>query len=108
MRQKAEQELARRRLFRSALDQLRENFAESERLLVQASSIDVFLEEIEQLFRDQRDWLAAHLREREQLGRLFVRAYRMKFGLDKYQHLAAGMRAAQEGQGIERIRELFG
>ena len=108
MREKALAELDRRRFWNEAvISLLTANFARSEELFRQAFQIDLYLEEIEQLCTAQKEWLATHPEQRARLGKLFVRAYRIKFNLDKYQNLAQGMRVAQEQYGIERIRKLF-
>lgn len=107
MREKALSELDRRRSWKEAVTLLATDFARSEELFRQTFQIDVYLEEIEQLGEDQKEWLAAHPEQRASLSKFFIRAYRIKFNLDKYQSLAQGMKVAQEQHGIERIRELF-
>jgi len=107
MREKALSELDRRRSWKEAVTSLATDFARSEELFRQTVQIDVYLEEIEQLCIAQKAWLAARPEQRTGLCKLFVRAYRIKFNLDKYQNLAQGMKVAQEQHGIERIRELF-
>jgi hypothetical protein len=107
MREKAMAELERRRSWSEAVTSLARDFTRSEALFRQAFQTDLYLEEIEALSREHKPWLTDRPQERERLSQLFIRGYRLKFNQDKYQHVAPGMKAAQEQYGIDRIRELF-
>lgn len=108
MKRRAQQELARRQIWRAAVESF--NGAESSRaeeLFRQAAQVEFYLEEVEHFCQAQRDVLDAHAELRARLQKLFIKLYRMKFSLDKYQAMSSRLILHWETRGIERIKELL-
>lgn len=108
MKLRAQQELARRQIWRAAVESF--NGAESSRaeeLFRQAAQVEFYLEEVEHFCQAQRDVLDAHAELRARLQKLFIKLYRMKFSLDKYQAMSSRLILHWETRGIERIKELL-
>jgi len=107
MRAKAEAELQRRELFRRAREALRNSGPdEALELFRQAAAIEVYVEEIEQLFAEDRELLRAHPELVAQLRRIFTWGYRDTLQKGKYEHMPEGMKWARERWGVNRIAEL--
>ncbi len=107
MRAKAEEELRRRELFRRARKALRNSGpAEALELFRQAAAIEVYIEELEQLFTEERELLRAHPELVAQLKKIFTYGYRDTLQKGKYEHMPEGMKWARERWGVERIAEL--
>lgn len=108
MKQRAQQELRRRALWRAAVESLDgAASAHAEALFRQAAQVEFYLEEVEQLCADKRELFEKNPELRARLQKLFIRLYRMKFSLDKYRSMPPKLILAWETQGIERIRELL-
>ncbi len=108
MRERAQQELRRRALFRRAREALAQDaLSEALDLFRESVQIDVYEEEIEALCREERAALRRSPEAARRLRDLFLRAYRWKFDLDKYRHMPEGMRAARRRHGLETIRTCF-
>lgn len=108
MRLRAQQELIRRQLWQQAIASLNgADPAQAEALFRQASQVEFYLEELEQLCQEKRDLLAQNPQLRARLQKLFIKFYRMKFSLDKYRPMPPKLLLLWETQGIERIKELL-
>jgi len=108
MREKARQELLRRRLFSRASEALSRSPDEALSLFGQAAEIEIYLEEIEELCRRHAGDLRASPELSRKLRDLFLKAYRYKYDREKYSHMPEGMRSARREHGLRVIRELFG
>ena len=108
MREKATQELSRRRLFRQACRQLLRHPLEAEERFRQAIDSEIYLEEIEVLCREQAEALRHHSQTARRLRDLFVGAYRYKHDLDKYHFVPEGLCVEWRQEGLSRIKECFG
>jgi len=107
MRNAAQSELARRKLFETGTAKLAENPDQAIDLFRRAAQIDIYVPELEQLADRCRDVLAQDPRLRENLRKLFAKAFSDKFGWRRYELLPEVMRLQREQHGIQRIRELF-
>jgi hypothetical protein len=107
MQEKAQAELQRRQLFLQAHQTLARSPAEALLLFQRSASIDIYVEEIEALEKDQAQTLRASPEIARQLRDLFVRAYKLKFEASKYQPLPEAMKSAQRAHGLHMIQELF-
>lgn len=107
MRAKAERELKRRELFHQGRALLTGDPVEALRLLRLSAAIEVYLEEVEELCRDDGSSLAAPPDLAERLKEIFIYGYQNKFTREKYEHVPEGMRWARESWGVRRIGELF-
>jgi len=108
MRAKAEAELRRRELFRRAKELLVGGEPEEALALFErAAAIEVYVEEVEQLCRED---LVALRRERElaaKLKKIFIWGYRDTLQKSKYEGMPEGMKWARERWGVQRLEELF-
>lgn len=107
MQAAAQAELRRRDLFRQAADCLRGDPETAIDLFRRASTIDLYIPDLEALAQAHRELLDHDPALRERLRTMFVKAYSDKFGWRRYERLPELMRLAREKAGIERIRELF-
>lgn len=108
MKLRAHQELARRTFWREAVRSLDgADPAHAEALFRQAAQVEFYLEELEQLCQEKRDFFEKNPQLRARLQKLFIRFYRMKFSLDKYRPIPPKLILAWETKGIERIKELL-
>lgn len=108
MKHRAQQELARRRLWREAVESLNStDSSQAEALFRQAAHIEFYLEEVEQLCIEKHDLFERDPKLRTWLQKLFIKFYRMKFSLDKYRPIPPRLILAWETEGIERIKELL-
>jgi hypothetical protein len=108
MKLRAQQELQRRQLWHEAVATLNgADFSRAEALFRQAAQVEFYLEEVERLCEEKREFFAQNPEARTCLQKLFVRFYRMKFSLDKYRPMPSRLILLWETQGIERIKELL-
>lgn len=107
MKEKAQLELHRRKLFRRAIEVLNHSSDEALSLFQQAVQIEIYLEEIEDLCHEKAEALRASPQLALALQDLFLKAFRQKFELDKYKPMPEGMKSAQLAYGLQVIRELF-
>ncbi len=108
MKRKAEMELTRRQLFREARMRLADSPGDAEARFLETANIEIYLEEIEALCREQADALARHPEMARRLRNLFMGAYRYKYDLDKYRAVPEGLRVQWRQEGLTRIKEYFG
>jgi hypothetical protein len=108
MREKAQQELKRRKLFRQAGELFSRSPAEALSLFEQAVQIEIYLEEIEELCRRHAEALRASPKLSHRLRDLFLRAYEYKYDRQRYHQMPEGMRSARRAYGLSVIHELFG
>jgi hypothetical protein len=110
MRGRAQEELRRRRLFRAGEEALAcRDFVEALARFRESVRIDIFTGDIERLCREgsHREALEAAPEAARQLRDLFLKAYRWKHDLPKYQHMPERMRLERRNHGLRVIRELF-
>jgi len=107
MKAKAEEEIIRRQLFGQAEKILQEDPQKAFTLFQNAVAIDIYVEELEKLYQRNSQFFSSQPEFTKRLGRLFLKHYKLKWALDKYQIMPEGLRAARERAGIERIKELF-
>ncbi len=108
MRERARRELRRRELFHQGREALaRDELSEALALFQQSIQIDVYVDEIEVLCREQGEALSRSPEFARRLRDLFLKAYRWKFDLEKYQHMPEGMRSARQTYGLQTIRACF-
>ncbi|MFQ6033901.1 MAG: hypothetical protein ACE5KR_03465 [Candidatus Bipolaricaulia bacterium] len=107
MRAKAEAELERRELFHRGRELLAGDPERALRLFRQAAEIEVYLDEVEELCREDGSSLAAPPDLAERLKEIFIYGYQNKFTKEKYEHVPEGMRWARESWGVQKIEELF-
>jgi len=103
----ARAEIERRRLFESGLELLSSRREEAIEAFRAATTIDVYLPDLERLVEHHRALLARESGLRQTLCGLFAKAYSDKFGWRRYERLPEIMRLQREQAGIERIHELF-
>ncbi len=110
MRERAQAELRRRRLFREGEEALAaRNFEGALARFRESVQIDVFTAEIERLCREGsgKEALEAAPEAARKLCDLFLKAYRWKHDLPKYRHMPERMRLERRDHGLRVIRELF-
>lgn len=110
MRERAQEELRRRRLFREGEEALSsQDFEGALARFRESARIDVFTVEIERLCRSEspRGALESAPEAAKELRDLFLKAYRWKHDLPKYQHMPERMRLERRDHGLRVIRELF-
>lgn len=108
MKRKAKMELARRQFFREACARLADSPADAEAGFREAANIEIYLEEIEALCREQAGALARDPQMARRLRDLFIGAYRYKHDLDRYQAIPDGLRAQWRQEGLACLKEYFG
>ena len=107
MRAKAEAELRRRELFQCAREALRDGDPRGAlELFREAAAIEVYVEELEELFAEDQEPLREHPELVAQLKKVFTWGYRDTLQKGKYEHMPEGMKWARERWGVERIAEL--
>lgn len=110
MRERARDELRRRRLFREGEEALcAQDFEGALARFRESVQIDVFTEDIRRLCQtaSPKEALESAPEAAQQLRDLFLRAYRWKHDLPKYQHMPERMRTERRDYGLRVIRELF-
>ena len=108
MKERAQRELLRRELFRRASAALgRSDREEALSLFREAAQIDLYVSEIEQLCVEREEALRKSPDFAAELRELFLKAYRWKFDLERYQQMPEGMRSARQAHGLEVIRGAF-
>jgi hypothetical protein len=108
MKEKARRELLRRELFRRASAALeRADHEEALSLFRETAQIELYASEIERLCAESGEALQRSPDVAEALRDLFLKAYRWKFDLEKYQQMPEGMRSAREAHGLSAIRAAF-
>ena len=110
MRERAQGELRRRRLFREGEEALSsQDFEGALARFRESVQIDVFTGDIERLCQggSLREALESAPEAARQLRDLFLKAYRWKHDLPKYQHMPERMRLERRDHGLRVIRELF-
>jgi len=108
MKEAAQAELVRRKIFAEASNLLSENASVAIDRFQQAAAIDIFVPDLEGLAETHCDLLRGNPPLREALRATFVKAYSDKFGWRRYERLPEMMRLEREAAGIGRINELFG
>ena len=107
MRVAAQAELQRRALFQQASEILKTDPEGAIALFRKASTIDLYIPDLEALASTHRLLFDGDSALRERLRTMFVKAYSDKFGWRRYERLPELMRLAREKAGIARINELF-
>ena len=107
MQAAARAELQRRDLFCQASQSLPGDAEAAIELFRRASTIDLYIPDLEALVGTHRSLLDGDSALRERLRTMFAKAYSDKFGWRRYERLPELMRLAREKAGIERIHELF-
>lgn len=107
MKQTAQLELKRREIFKKAKEKLEENPDESLELFQQAADIEIYLGEVEELLKDEKNILAENIELASYLQKTFIKYYSWKFGKRRYDVWPERMRIAREKAGLKRIKELF-
>ncbi len=73
----------------------------------QTVETEVYLDEVEQLCREDRSPLTTYPDLTEQLRDMLIYGYQNKFTKQKYEHVPEGMKWARERWGVQQIKELF-
>ena len=107
MQAAAQAELRRRDLFQQASESLKSDPETAIGLFRKASTIDLYIPDLEVLIDTHRERLDRDPALRQRLRTMFAKAYSDKFGWRRYERLPELMRLAREKAGIERIHELF-
>lgn len=107
MRAKAERELQRRELFRQGRRLLWNDPSKALASFRQTVETEVYLDEVEQLCREDRSPLTTYPDLTEQLRDMLIYGYQNKFTKQKYEHVPEGMKWARERWGVQQIKELF-
>jgi hypothetical protein len=107
MRQKAQREFMRRKLFLQAREALRRRSPEALLLFQESLQLDTYLEDIETLCQEQVEDLRASPELFRSLRDLFLKAYQVKFESEKYQPMPEGMKSAQRAHGLQAIHKWF-
>jgi len=107
MQHKAEEELRRRRLFETALENFHQDVDQGVAYLQASVDIDIHIEELERFLEKYRPFLENDLGLMDTLRKIFTNAYYQKMDQPKYQMLAPGYYGQLETQGRQRIKALF-
>ncbi|HHR85042.1 hypothetical protein J7K60_00040 [Candidatus Bipolaricaulota bacterium] len=107
MRNAAQNELKRRKLFEQGISLLGEDNEQAISLLAESTRYDLYIPEVERLVEQKSEVLRNDKPLRERLLKLFVQAYSDKFGWRRYERLPELMRIAREQEGISRLREIL-
>jgi len=104
MRDRAADELRRRKLFRQARDLLSVDAETSLNLFDQAAAIDVYLPEIRAL---REDPALADSALRTRMREVHLARWKSKFATERYERQPELARAQQEQWGVQQIKEIF-
>ncbi len=104
MAERAQDELRRRNLFRTAQSLLPIDPERSLSLLDEAASVDVYLPEVEALASDPA---LADPSLQARIRGIFLFRWKSKFAKARYERQPELARAQQEQWGVQRIKELF-
>lgn len=106
MRGKSQYELLRRRLFQEGEELLMTNPQEALNNFSCASRVEVYISEIEVLFREYREGFVKNRALFEDLTEVFLKSYEEKFRKEKYSHFPMDMKENLKISGEKRIKEL--
>ena len=107
MRELAQAELERRRLFARAVEVLERDPEEALSLFDRAGGIELYLPEVERLAEEKREFFLSNPQVKKRLGEIFLKRWSEKFGKPRYEVWPERMRIEREKWGERRIRELF-